>query len=78
MFVNTNYRASGASALVSYIEHDHPLRNSTGRELSDQEVRGFIEKSERHQFEREFQISPDPEADVSQRDLERHTQRFIG
>ena len=77
MFVNTNYRTSGASALVSYIEQDHPLRNSAGRELSDREVRGFIEKSERHQFEREFQISPDPKAGVSQRDLERHTQRFI-
>jgi hypothetical protein len=77
VFVNTNYRTSGASALVSYIEQDHPLRNSAGRELSDQEVRGFIEKSDRHQFEREFQISPDPEADVSQRDLERHTQQFV-
>ena len=77
MFVHTNYRTSGASALVSYIEQDHPLRNSAGRELSDREVRGFIEKSERHQFEREFQISPDPQVDVSRRDLERHTQRFI-
>ena len=78
MFVHTNYRTSGASALVNYIEQDHPLRNSAGRELSDGEVRGFIQKSERHEFEREFQISPDPEADVSQRDLERQTQRFVG
>ena len=78
MFVHTNYRTSGASALVNYIEQDHPLRNSAGRELSDSEVRGFIQKSERHEFEREFQISPDPEADVSQRDLERQTQRFVG
>jgi hypothetical protein len=78
VFVNTNYRTSGASALVNYIEQDHPLRNSAGRELSDREVRGFIQKSDRHQFEREFQLSPDPEADVSQRDLERQTQRFIG
>ena len=78
MFVNTNYRESGASALVNYIEQDHPLRNSAGRELSNGEVRDFIQKSDRHQFEREFQISPDPEADVSQRNLERQTQRFIG
>lgn len=78
MFVNTNYRESGASALVNYIEQDHPLRNSAGRELSDREVRGFIQKSDRHQFEREFQISPDPEVEVSQRQLERQTQRFIG
>ena len=78
MFVNTNYRTSGASALVNYIEQDHPLRNSAGRELSDREVRGFIQKSDRHQFEREFQISPDPEANVSQRRLEQQTRRFIG
>jgi hypothetical protein len=78
VFVHTSYRTSGASALVNYIEQDHPLRNSAGRELSDGEVRGFIQKSERHEFEREFQISPDPEADVSQRDLERQTQRFVG
>ena len=78
MFVNTNYRTSGTSALVNYIEQDHPLRNSAGRELSDREVRGFIQKSDRHQFEREFQISPDPEANVSQRRLEQQTRRFIG
>jgi hypothetical protein len=78
MFVHTSYRESGASALVNYIEQDHPLRNSAGRELSEHEVRDFIDKSERHEFEREFQLSPDPEAAVSQRDLERQTQRFIG
>jgi hypothetical protein len=78
MFVHTSYRESGASALVNYIEQDHPLRNSAGRELSGHEVRDFIDKSERHEFEREFQLSPDPEAAVSQRALERQTQRFIG
>jgi hypothetical protein len=78
MFVHTSYRESGASALVNYIEQDHPLRNSAGRELSGHEVRDFIDKSERHEFEREFQLSPDPEAAVSQRALERQTHRFIG
>ena len=78
MYFTTNYQNSGAGALVNYIEKDYPLRNSAGRELSDQEIHGFIEKSEEHQFERELQIAPNPYADVSQSQLERETRRYIG
>jgi hypothetical protein len=78
MYFDTSYRNSGASALVNYIEKDHPLRNSAGRELSDKEIRGFVRKSKRHNFERELQIAPNPYADVSQSQLERETRRYIG
>jgi hypothetical protein len=78
MYFTTNYRNSDASALVNYIEKDQPLRNSAGRELSDREIRGFVRKSKRHQFERELQIAPNPYADVSQSQLERETRRYIG
>ncbi len=77
MFFNTNYQRSSAAALVNYIEKDCPLRNSAGRKLTDRERQGFIEKSQRHNFEREIRISPDPAVNVSQRDLERETQRFL-
>ena len=78
MYFDTSYRNSGASALVSYIQKDHPLRNSAGRELSDEEIRGFVRKSKHHQFEREIQIAPNPYADVSQSQLERETRRYLG
>jgi hypothetical protein len=78
MYFDTSYRSSGASALVNYIEKDYPLRNSAGRELSQREVDEFVDKSKRHQFERELQIAPNPYADVSRSQLERETRRMIG
>ena len=77
MYLNTNYQRSGAGALLNYIERDRPLRNSAGREVTDRERESFIEKSRDHQFERELRISPDPEADVSQAELERETERYL-
>jgi hypothetical protein len=77
MYLNTNYQRSGAGALLNYIERDRSLRNSAGRELTDRERESFIEKSRDHQFERELRISPDPEADVSQAELERETERYL-
>ena len=77
MYLNTNYQASGVGALLNYIEKDRPLRNSAGREVTDRERENFIEKSERHRFERELRISPDPAADVDRADLERETERYL-
>ena len=77
MYLNTNYQRSGAGALLNYIERDHPLRNSAGREVTDRERERFVEKSREHNFERELRISPDPEADVSQQELERETERYL-
>ena len=77
MYLNTNYQRSGAGALLNYIEKGRGLRNSAGREVTDRERESFIEKSERHRFERELRISPDPEADVSGEELERETQRYL-
>ena len=77
MYLNTNYQRSGAGALLNYIEKGRGLRNSAGREVTDRERESFIEKSERHRFERELRISPDPEADVSQVELERETERYL-
>ena len=77
MYLNTNYQRSGAGALLNYIETDRGLRNSAGREVTDRERKSFIEKSERHRFEREVRISPDLETDVSRADLERETERYI-
>ena len=45
--------------------------------MTDRERESFIEKSERHRFERELRISPDPEADVSKAELERETERYL-
>ena len=77
MYLNTNYQRSGAGALLNYIERDHLLRNSAGREVTDRERERFVEKSREHSFERELRISPDPEADVSQQELERETERYL-
>jgi hypothetical protein len=77
MYLNTNYQRSGAGALLNYIEKGRGLRNSAGREVTDRERERFIEKSKEHSFERELRISPDPEADVSQQELERETERYV-
>jgi hypothetical protein len=77
MYLNTNYQRSGAGALLNYIEKGRGLRNSAGRPVTDRERESFIEKSERHRFEREVRISPDPEVDVSQAELERETERYL-
>jgi 5'-3' exonuclease len=77
MYLNTNYQASGAGALVNYIEQGAQLQNTVGREISQSERERFIKKSQEHNFEREIRISPDPEADVSQQELERETQRYL-
>jgi hypothetical protein len=77
MYLNTNYQRSGAGALLNYIEKGRGLRNSTGREVTDRERERFLSKSQEHNFERELRISPDPEADVSQQELERETERYL-
>jgi hypothetical protein len=77
MYLNTNYQRSGAGALLNYIGRDRGLRNSAGRKITDRERESFIEKSREHQFERELRISPDPQADVSQAELERETERYL-
>ena len=77
MYLNTNYQNSGAGALVNYIDRGQGLRNTVGREISRSERERFVEKSQEHNFEREIRISPDPEANVSQQELERETQRYL-
>jgi hypothetical protein len=77
MYLNTNYQRSGAGALLNYIEKGRGLRNSAGREVTNRERERFVEKSQEHSFERELRISPDPEADVSQEELERETERYL-
>lgn len=64
---------------MAYLDRgaDRPLRNAAGRELTEADKERHIDKSARHNFERDMTISPDPDADVSRRDLERETERYL-
>ncbi|MEW6069018.1 MAG: hypothetical protein AB1485_00205 [Candidatus Thermoplasmatota archaeon] len=61
MILKTSYRQDCAKALTEYISRRRHLdiRDRNGNVMSQEEIDRFIDKSEKHNFEREFIISPD-------------------
>lgn len=78
-FVQTDYRGTGAGDLLTYIsrEGDLPVRDRAGRELTDTRETRFLEKSERHQFNRHLIISPENGNDLTARELGRETRHTL-
>lgn len=58
MYANKDYRDHGAARLVSYIDKERGLRNRRGKEMTSREVKEFIERSEQHEYEEQWQLSP--------------------
>ena len=77
IYLDTSYRNHSAEQLLSYIDKEQSLRNSAGRELSGPEIEQFVAETREHQFEREIQISPSDDVDLSRDELERETRRFV-
>lgn len=77
MILKTDFRRSGAGNLVQYMRRDNEkaveLRDKAGRALSQEEVEQFVDKSAAYGFQRHIILSPDPAADYSGRELDRHT-----
>jgi Relaxase/Mobilisation nuclease domain len=78
-YLDTDYRDTGAGDLVNYIgrEGDTPVHDRAGRPMSDERKEQFVEKSERHQFERHMIISPENGNDLSNDELGRETRRTM-
>ncbi|SFS09970.1 hypothetical protein SAMN05216559_3631 [Halomicrobium zhouii] len=84
MIVKTDFQRGDAGALVDYIKYDRkaeeqrvPVRDPSGRDLSDADLEQFVERSEAKGMERHFIISPDPDATMSSTDLDRGTRRLL-
>lgn len=78
-YLDTDYRDSGAGDLVNYIgrEGDTPVHDRAGRPMSAEKKERFIEKSERHEFERHMILSPENGTDLSNDELGRETRRTM-
>lgn len=73
--VKTSYRRAGAGDLMDYIEQDSrdDLRDHTGETLDADEREAFENVSERHEFTREFIISPENGDQLDDREMSRQT-----
>ncbi|MFB6197659.1 MAG: relaxase/mobilization nuclease domain-containing protein [Halobacteriaceae archaeon] len=81
MITKTDFQRSDAGSLVEYIERDNdcrvPVKDKTGKRLSEQEMDQFVEQSRRFQAERHLIIAPDPTADYSASEVDRFTRRTM-
>lgn len=78
-YLDTDYQNTGAGDLVNYIgrEGDTPVYDRAGRPMSEEQKEQFIEKSERHEFERHMIISPENGNDLSNDELGRETRKTM-
>lgn len=84
MIVKTDFQRGGAGDLVDYIKYDRkddkqrvPVRDHSGRDLDDADLKRFVEQSEANGMERHFIISPDPDARMPTKELDRGTRRLL-
>ncbi|WP_135305408.1 relaxase/mobilization nuclease domain-containing protein [Haloarcula amylovorans] len=86
MILKTDFQRSGAGKLLKYIRRDReqdasrtkvPLRDRIGRELDEERIEQFIEKSEKFGFQRHLIISPDPDADFTAEEISAKTRKFM-
>lgn len=77
-FLQTTYRDDrDASALLRYIGRDQPLRNRTGREMTDTEIEEFIAESDRRGFERDVILSPENGGSLTPDDFSLHARQVM-
>lgn len=78
-FFQTSHRHAGCGDLLAYIERDarDDLRNHRGEPLTDQERAAMLAHSERHEFTRDFIISPENGERLSDRELSLRTRQTM-
>ena len=60
MYASKDYQDSGAGQLLSYISREpHELRDRSGERMAGEDIEEFIERSERHDYEEHWVISPE-------------------
>lgn len=70
MFVNKQYRRRDASRILSYIDRtERPIRDQSGREMSDEKIQRFIDKSEEYQYEESWIFSPKRGDEMSEEEI---------
>jgi hypothetical protein len=70
MFVKKDYREAGAGPLLSYIgRENHELQNRRGERMSGEEIEEFVAKSENHQYQEQWIISPEHGENLSEEEL---------
>lgn len=81
MIVKSDYQYGGAGALIKYIAYNKgekvEIRDHTGREVSQEELDEFVERSKEMGMERQIIIAPDPDAGIGTEDLDRSTRRLM-
>lgn len=85
MILKTDFQRGGAGDLVRYIQRNREadqersvaLRDRTGRELSDERLSRFVDKSREFGFQRHMILSPNPEAAFSVADVDERTREFM-
>ncbi|QIO25259.1 relaxase/mobilization nuclease domain-containing protein [Haloarcula sp. JP-L23] len=84
MILKTDFQRSGAGDLTRYIRRNRetdqqkvPLRDRTGRELSEDRIERFVAKSERFEFQRHLVVSPHPAAAYSPAEIDSNTREFM-
>ena len=87
VFTKTTAQQSGGSGqLVEYIEQEKveekdkvraELRDSIGRELSEEEIEEFVENSKGDNFSRQIVFSSAPENDLSEQEMREKTERVM-
>lgn len=76
--VQTSYRTGGAGSLLDYMEREgSPLRDRSGNRLTDRQREQFIDKSEGHNFQRDFIISPSNRHDLTDQEIDRATRKTM-
>lgn len=75
LITKSSFRYGHARDLVEYIRRDGgkevPVKDHTGREAGRETLQRFVAASERHGFERQFIIAPDPDAEYTPAEVDR-------
>lgn len=70
MYASKDYRDSGAGQLLSYISRErHELRDRSGDRMAGEDVDEFVERSEEHEYEEHWVLSPDHGESLSDDEL---------
>lgn len=59
MYADKSYRRRDANRLLSYIDRtERPIRDRSGREMSNEDIQQFVDKSEKYEYEESWIFSP--------------------
>jgi len=81
MIAKTDFQYDSARTLVEYIKEDKeqpvPVKDHTGKELDQAELKTFVEASKHYGVERHMIIAPDPDAEFDPSEVDRKTRQVM-